>query len=105
MSRWRCWALVVLLFAGIDFLDPSPGIFFLDHDRLFVAGVAEVKPAFPPPAIHHAPPDLGVPAVTVERLTATGQLDVVAGRARPGRWDTGRKAMAVRPSSTSPDDH
>jgi len=108
MRPWRLWALVLLLLLGMDFLDPSPGIFFWDHERLFVAGVAEVKPALPPLTLHRAPTDLGGSAAQIEHLTASGRLEPLQGlvlRPRPGRWDTGRTVASSPPSPAAQDDH
>ena len=105
MRGWRWGALVLLLFMGTDFLDPSPGIFFFDHERILVAGVAEVKPALSAPAPDHAPPDLGGPPLQLEPAAAPSRIRAVAARARPGRWDTGRSAVSFHSSPSSPDDH
>jgi hypothetical protein len=46
MRSSRSWTLLLLLYVGLDFLDPSiPGVFFLDNDKLFVDGVAASKSA------------------------------------------------------------
>jgi hypothetical protein len=40
----RCWLLLLLLYIGADFLDPSiPGVFFLDNHALFLDGAVEAK--------------------------------------------------------------
>ncbi len=108
MRPWRRWALVLVLLLGMDFLDPSPGIFFWDHERVFVAGVAEVKPALPPLTLHRAPIDLDGPPAEVERRTSPGRREPLEGfalRPRAGRRDTDRMFASSSPSPTSQDDH
>ncbi len=40
----RHWALVLFIYIGVDFMDPSiPGVFFFDSDALFVDGVVQAK--------------------------------------------------------------
>jgi hypothetical protein len=40
----RHWVLLLLLYVGVDFFDPSlPGVFFLDNDALFMDGVVQTK--------------------------------------------------------------
>jgi hypothetical protein len=40
----RRWVFVLLLYIGLDFLDPSvPGVFFLDNEALFMDGLVQAK--------------------------------------------------------------
>jgi len=47
MRSWtisRRFVLLILLYIGADFLDPSlPGVFFLDNQALFVDGAVQAK--------------------------------------------------------------
>jgi len=45
-SRWlaRHWVLLLTLYLGVDFMDPSiPGVFFFETEALFMDGVVEAK--------------------------------------------------------------
>jgi hypothetical protein len=40
----RRWVFILMLYIGMDFLDPSvPGVFFLDNDALFMDGLVQAK--------------------------------------------------------------
>lgn len=43
--KWsRCLTLLLVLYVGVDFLDPAiPGVFFFDNPALFLDGVVQVK--------------------------------------------------------------
>lgn len=44
MRLARGWTLLLFLYIGADFVDPSiPGIFFFDNHSLFVDGVVQFK--------------------------------------------------------------
>ena len=107
MRRLRPWALLLVVYLGADFLDPSvPGIFFLDRDRLFVDSVVEVKPTFSPLAPQHATPGVDGPSVEVQRRPALGRPVVLASRAGPARWASARRGVSTLSSPLpSPDDH
>ena len=106
MRRLRPWALLLVLYMGADFLDPAvPGIFFFDHDKVFVDGVVELKPVVAPLAPHQPAPGSGSRAVEVERRPATGHPVAPAPSPTPARWSSARRVDASAPAPPSPDDH
>lgn len=102
--RLRPWALLLLLYTGVDFLDPAvPGISFFDPDQLFVISMAELKPIPPPPA-----PDrdgTGRLEGWAEGDSPRPAMTDTASRATPGHWARARRDVSPASASASPDDH
>jgi hypothetical protein len=106
MRRLRPWAFLLVLYMGADFLDPAvPGIFFFDHDQLFLDGVVELKPIASPLAPHQPTPGSGGRAVEVARRPTPGRPVVLSSSPKPARWASARRVESSSPSPPSPDDH
>jgi len=91
------WTLLLVLYIGVDFVDPStPGVFFFDNDALFMDGVVQPRgEVVASPAHAESPQPVDRVSDVIESPDVSSKLIVFA----PTRH--GRRTQFLRDSPTS----
>jgi len=102
----RAWTLLLLLYIGADFIDPSvSGVFFLDNEALFVDSVVHAKGsvrALAPPE-----PDARPSAAVVVALSpmSSPTRPAVPGSRAPSQAPPARRSLSPPAPPPAVEDH